>query len=51
MRWTMVDKMTEMDCGLWKYNETQPMKCGLKEMRLNMNNELWTEGNEMQHEQ
>ena len=38
MRWTMVD-------------ETRPMKCGLKEMRLNMNNELWTEGNEMQHEQ
>ena len=27
------------------------MKCGLKEMRWNMNSEVWTEGNKMKHEQ
>ena len=39
--------------GLWteENNETWTMKCGLKEMRWNMNNEVWNEGNEMKHEQ
>ena len=37
MRWTMVDEMNEMDCGL-------------KETRWNMNNEMWTEGNETNNE-
>ena len=32
-------------------NETWSMKCGLKEMRWNMNNEMWTEENNMKHEQ
>ena len=27
------------------------MKCELKEMRRNMSNEVWTDGNEMKHEQ
>ena len=34
----MVDEMNEMDCGL-------------KEIKWNMNNKVWTEGNEMKHEQ
>ena len=38
MRLTEVDEMNEMDSGL-------------KEMRWNMNNEVWNEGNEMKHEQ
>ena len=54
MRWTIVDEMNEMDCGLkeikmkhdqwsvdWrKWDETWTMKCVLKEMRKNMNNEV-----------
>ena len=52
MRWTMEDEINEMDCGLKEIkNETWSIKCGLKEMRLNMNNEVWTEGNEMKYEQ
>ena len=53
-RWAMVDKINEMDCGLkeikmkhdqwgvdWrKWDETWTMKCRLKEMRLNLNNEV-----------
>ena len=38
MGWTMVDEMNEMDCGL-------------KEIKCIMINEVWTEGNEMKHEQ
>ena len=38
MRWIMVDKMNEIDCGL-------------KGKKWKMNNEVWTEGNEMKHEQ
>ena len=38
MRWTMVDEMNEVDCGL-------------KEIKWNMVSEVWTEGNEMRHEQ
>ena len=34
----MVDEMNEMDCGL-------------KEIKRNMINEVWTEGNEMRYEQ
>ena len=40
--------------GLWiegNQNEIWSMKCGLKEMRWNINNEVWTEGKEMKHEQ
>ena len=37
MRWTIVDEMKEMDCGL-------------KEKKRNIN-EVWTEGNEMKYEQ
>ena len=38
MRWTMVDEINEMDCGQ-------------KEVRQNMNKEMWTEVNEIKHEQ
>ena len=77
MRWTMVDEINEIECGLkeikmkhdqwsvdWqKSDETWTMKCGLKEMiwdimkcelkemRQNINNEVWAEGNKMKHEQ
>ena len=34
----MVDEMNEMDCGQ-------------KEVTQNMNKEMWTEGNEIKHEQ
>ena len=37
MRWTVVGEMNEMDCGL-------------KEIKMK-HNEVWTEGNEMKHEQ
>ena len=40
--------------GLWpegNKNDTWSMKCGLKEMRWNMNNEVWTERNEIKDEQ
>ena len=48
----MEDEINEMDCGLKEIkNETWSIKCGLKEMRWNMNNEVWTEGNEMKYEQ
>ena len=54
MHCTMVDKMNEIDCGLkkiklkhdqssvdWrKWDKTWTMKCGLKEIRWNMNNEV-----------
>ena len=41
MRWTMVDEMNEIDCGLKKNkNETWTIKCELKEMRWDMNNEV-----------
>ena len=54
MRWTMVDEKNEKDYGLneikmkydqwsvdWrKWDETWITKCGLKEMRWNMNNEV-----------
>ena len=53
--------MNEMDCGRWNEwdglwternkNEKWSMKCGLKEMRWNMTNEVWTDGTEMKHEQ
>ena len=49
-----------MDCGMWNEwdglstegnkNETWSMKCGLKEMRWSMNNEVWSDGYEMKHE-
>ena len=65
MRWTVVGEMKEMDCGLkeikmkhdqWsvdyrKWDETWTMKCGLTELRWNMNNEVWTEGNKVKHAQ
>ena len=36
----MVDEMNEMDCE-WKGNKNETsMRCGLKEMRWNMNNEV-----------
>ena len=38
MRWTVVEEMNEMDCGL-------------KEIKWNINNKVWTKGNEMKHEQ
>ena len=31
-------------------DEMNGIYCGLKEMRSNMNNEMWTEGNEIKHE-
>ena len=34
-----------------KRDETWIMKCGLTDMRWNMSNEVWTEGNKMKHEQ
>ena len=37
-RWTVVDEMNEMDFEL-------------KEIKWNINNEVWTEGNEMKYEQ
>ena len=50
-----------MDYGRWnewdgywtegKKNEAWSIKCGLKKMRWKKNNEEWTEGNEMKHEQ
>ena len=58
--------MNQMDYGRWnewdmkhdqwhvdwrKWDETWTMKCGLKEMGWNMNNEVWTGVNEMEHEQ
>ena len=53
--------MNEVDCGGWNEwgglwtegnkNETWTMKCWLKEMRWNTNNEVWTDGTEMKHEQ
>ena len=53
--------VNEMDCdrrntwdGLWidgNKNETWTMKCELTDLRWNMNNEVWTEGNKMKHEQ
>ena len=62
--WVQPNKvnMNEMDCGRWNKwdglwtdegnkNETWSMRRGLKEMRWNINNEVWTEGNEMKHEQ
>ena len=36
MRWTAIDEMNEMDYGL-------------KEMRRNMNNEVWDEENYMKY--
>ena len=67
MRWTVVGEMNEMDCGMkeikmthdqWsvdsrKWDETLPMNCGLTDMRWNMNSdsEVWTEGNNVKHEQ
>ena len=51
--------MNKMDCrrwnewdGLWtegNKNEISSIKCGLKGMRSNINNEVWTEGNEIRH--
>ena len=61
--WTQPNKvnMSEVDCGrsnkwdgLWtegNKTETWSMKCGLKEMRWNMNNEVWTEINKVKYEQ
>ena len=54
--------MNEMDYGRWNEwdglwtegskNEAWSIRCGLKEMRWNMmNNDVWTEENEMKHEQ
>ena len=54
MRWTVVGEMNEMDCELkeikmkhdqWsvdsmKWDETWTMRCGLVEIRWNMNNEV-----------
>ena len=37
MRQTMLDEMNEMDCGL-------------KEIIMKHDNEVWTEGNEMKYE-
>ena len=40
--------------GLWtegNKNETWSMKCGLEEMRWNMNNEVWTDRYDMKYEQ
>ena len=37
--------MNEMNC------EINEIDCGLKEMRKNMINEVWTEGNEMKRKQ
>ena len=40
--------------GLWtegNKNGTWSLKCRLKEMEWKMNNEVWTEGNEMKHGQ
>ena len=55
MKWSMVDEMNEIDCGLkgnqmkherwnvdWKkWDKTWTIKCGLKEMWWNMNNEVY----------
>ena len=52
--------MNEIDYGRW--NEWDGLStegnlknmnknCGLKKMRWNMNNNVWTEGKEMKHEQ
>ena len=43
--------MKEMDYGLKEIMKHDQWKCGLKEMRWNMNNEVQTDGNEMKHEQ
>ena len=40
-----------MDYGLKEIMKHDQWKCGLKEMRWNMNNEVQTDGNEMKHEQ
>ena len=40
MRLTMADKMIEIDWTQGNNNETWSMKCGLKEMRWNINNEV-----------
>ena len=38
-------KHDQWSVDLRKWDETWLMKCGLKEVRWNMNNEVWTEGN------
>ena len=59
--WIQTNKvnMNKMDCGRWNEwdglwtegnkNETWSMRCGLKEKRWNMKNEVWTNRNEMKH--
>ena len=46
--------VNEMDYGRWNEwgggNEAWSVKYSLKEIRWNMNSEVWTEGNEMKHE-
>ena len=51
MRWTMVDNMNEIGCRLTEIKLTWSMKCKLKEMTWDMNNEVWTKGNLTKHEQ
>ena len=45
-------RLNEWD-GLWTERNLKNMNknCGLKKMRWNMNNKVWTEGKEMKHEQ
>ena len=45
MRWTMEDEMNEIDCQLKEIKLTGSIKCGLKEMTWDMNNEVWNKGN------
>ena len=40
-------KNMNKNCGLRKWDEIWTIKCGLKERRWNMNNEVKTEGNEI----
>ena len=51
MRWTMEDEMNEIDCRVKEIKLTGSIKCGLKEMTWDMNNEVWNKGNYTKHEQ
>ena len=50
MGWTMVDEVNEIDCRMKEIKSTWSIKCGLKEMTWDMNNEVWNKGNYTKHE-
>ena len=51
--WTEGNKMKhdQWSADWRKWHETWTIKCGMTELRRNMNNEVWTEGNKLKHEQ